>query len=72
MHFACKHSQAKNTWRNTAVAVSEGLTAPPNESKYIYTVYKRKGITIKIKKKGTGGGGGRVPVQQGDGQDGVL
>lgn len=33
LHFACKHCQAKNTWRNTTVAVSEGLTAPAHESK---------------------------------------
>lgn len=60
LHFACKHNQAKNTWRNTTVAVSKGLTAPANESKYIYCMYiyitKRKGITMKIKKKGTKGG----------------
>lgn len=54
-----KRCRAKNTWRNTTAGVSEGLTAEKKEEK---TEKKRMDTLIE---KG-------VPVQQGDGQDGVL
>lgn len=74
MHFACKQCRAKNTCRNTTAAVSEGLTAPANESengkkdrktmkmkRWEQKKKERKKMVIKKKK--------RVPMQQGDGQD---